>query len=391
MGSSNEEMYMPQPFGDDPEHKSTMDPVNPEPLEITQPKEDGNQFTGSKKVAIDLKSHIEKDHTEGHNSPIHQRIVGYYGDDHEALHSFWHNDDLQNFEDGHSHGPDGQTIKESSKKLADRSNTDESGSPGGVGAPKHVYDIDVEDPPEQQLFGDAGETSRGDGSITMLSSTFNPEARKIVHAYVAENGAPKCSVCENYYTPKSIAEAKLAHCGHCPEDNPDANKIEEGDVVDGDVVKTSATQLPIHCPGCGEPPTRNWVNGSCKVCGYQKDQNNSGTSKSKKAFKKFANDSELYTRGYLDHLHGKPLDEDLAVLSDDYFNGYDQARFYGKTPLESVGAKPHKVTQPAAPDGSLEGWEPIDRIDHRYDVDRSKIIASTLPTNVLEAFFNTEE
>jgi hypothetical protein len=280
MGSSNDEMYMPQPFGDDPEHKSTMDPVNPEPLGVTQPKEDGNQFI-------------------------------------------------------------------SSKKLADRSNTDESGSPGGVGAPKHVYDINVEDPPEQQLFGDAGETSRGDGSINMLASTINPETRKIVHAYVAENGEPKCSVCDNYYTPKSIAEAKLAHCGHCPEDNPDANKIEEGDVVDGDVVKTASIKM--------------------------------------------SNDSELYTRGFLDHMHGKPLDEDLAVLSDDYFNGYDQARYYGKTPLESVGAQPHKVTQPASPDNSLEGWESIDRIDHKYDIDRSKIIASTLPTNVLETFFNTEE
>jgi hypothetical protein len=93
----------------------------------------------------------------------------------------------------------------------------------------------------------------------------------------------------------------------------------------------------------------------------------------------------------LDHLHGKPLDEDLAVLSDDYFNGYDQARYYGKTPLESVGAQPHKVTIPASPDNSLDGWESIDRIDHKYDIDRSQIIASTLPTNVLEAFFDTEE
>ena len=276
--SQNEEMYLPQPFGDDTEHKSTMDPVNPEPLEITQPKEDGNQFTGS-------------------------------------------------------------------TKLADMSNTDENPSPGNISGPKSVYKINVEDPPEQQLFGDAGETSRGDGSIIMSSLTVNPELRKIVHAYVTENGTPQCSVCKEYYNPTSIANAKLAHCGHCPED-----KIEEGDVVDGDVVKTS-----------------------------------------KEASTKLSNDSELYTRGFLDHLHGKPLDEDLAVLSDDYFNGYDQARYYGKTPLESVGAKPHKVTIPASPDNSLEGWESIDRIDHVYDVDRSQIIASTLPTNVLEEFFNTEE
>lgn len=319
--SSNEAQYMPQPFGDDPEHKSSMDPVDPEPLGITQPKEDGNQFTGS-------------------------------------------------------------------KKEADISNTDENPSPGNISAPKSVYRVNVEDPPEQQLFGDAGETSRGDGSINMLASTLNSETRKIVHAYIIENGTPQCSVCENYYTPKTIAQAKLAHCGHCPEDNPDANKIEEGDVVDGDVVKTSkeaSTNKPEDCPGCGEKTSRTWVNNSCNTCGYKQED------KTKQSSTKFSNDSELYTRGFLDHLHGKPLDEDLAVLSDDYFNGYDQARYYGKTPLESVGAQPHKVTQPASPDTSLEGWEPIDRINHKYDIDRSQIIASTLPTNVLDAFFNTDE
>ena len=342
--SSNEEMYMPQPFGQDPEHQSTMDPVNPEPLGITEPKEDGNQFTGSKESDENyLDKHLERFHG------------GYSLDEFSNpfdAHDYYHSGDSGINEDRHFHGKDGHAyraikIVESSTKTADMSNTDENPSPGNVSAPKSVYNIDVEDPPEQQLFGDAGETSRGDGSIKMTGSTINLEARKIIHAYILENGSPQCSVCEKVYTPKTISEAKLAHCGHCPEDNPDANKIDEGDVIDGDVIKTSS--------------------------------------------KKLSNDSELYTRGYLDHLHGKPLDEDLAVLSDDYFNGYDQARYYGKTPLESVGAKPHKVTQPAFSDNSLEGWDQIGGQDYKYDIDRSKIIASTLPTNVLEAFFNTEE
>jgi hypothetical protein len=338
MGSSNDEMYLPQPFGQDPEHQSTMDPVDPEPLEITQPKEDGNQFTGS-------------------------------------------------------------------KKTADISNTDENPSPGNISAPKSVYKIDVEAPPEQQLFGDAGETSRGDGSIIMSSLTLNPESRKIVNAFVMENGAPKCSVCNEYYTPKSIAQAKLAHCGHCPEDNPDANKIEEGDVVDGDVVKTGGLPWTKSSgPRCSEghkmkpdaTHTEEKPSYFCPTCWgttgdeYEKLEQMHKRSK-REASTKTSNDSELYTRGFLDHMHGKPLDEDLAVLSDDYFNGYDQARYYGKTPLESVGAKPHTVTIPASTDTSLDGWQPIDRIDHKYDIDRNEIIASTLPTNVLEAFFNTEE
>ncbi len=357
MASQNDEMYMPQPFGDDPEHESTMDPIDPAPLAITHPKEDHNQFTGS-------------------------------------------------------------------LKTADRSNTDESGSPGAVGAPKHVYQINAEDDPTEQMFGDAGETSRGDNSIIMSSLTSNLEARKIVRAYIIENGTPQCSSCGNFYTPSSIANAKLAHCGHCPEDrmdeamgrtppgevhgtwnfpeearrgneivgygpddgNPELNRYEEGDVVDGNVIKTApreASTQPISCPGCGEKTSKNWVNNSCIVCGY----------KPKEATKKVSNDSELYTRGFLDHLHGKPLDEDLAVLSDDYFNGYDQARYFGKTPLESVGAKPHHVVIPEHIDTSLEGWEQsgIGGQDYHYDIDRSQVIASTLPTNVLEAFFNTEE
>ncbi len=323
--TSNGEQYMPLPFGDDPEHGSTMDPANMNQIGITEPKEDGNQFTGS-------------------------------------------------------------------KKTADRSNTDESGSPGAVGAPKHVYDINVTDDPTQQMFGDAGETSRGDNSIIMANVKSDLEARKLVYAYIIENGTPQCSVCHVYYTPKTIAEAKLAHCGNCPED-----KVEEGDIVDGDVVKTSskvATEKPSSCPGCGEKTSKTWVNGTCNTCGYKSDSSaNKFVIGSHLASTKISNDSELYTRGFLDHLHGKPLDEDLAVLSDDYFNGYDQARFYGKTPLESVGTRPHHVVIPEHIDTSLEGWgqSGIGGQDYHYDVERSQVIASTLPTNVLEAFFNTEE
>lgn len=330
--SSNDEMYMPQvASGGDPQHESSMDPINPEPLEITQPKEDGNQFTGS-------------------------------------------------------------------VKKSDRANSDMESSPGGLTAPKHTYQIDVENPPTQQEFGDAGETSRGDGTFIMATLTYNPELRKIINAYIIENGSPQCSVCNEYYIPKSISDAKLAHCGHCPEDrldeargrtppgevhgtwntpaearrgneivgygpddgNPELNRYEEGDVVDGNVIKTAPRE-----------GMKNLRDSSLKE----------------------SSDSELYVRGFLDHLHGKPLDEDLAVLSDDYFNGYDQARYYGKTPLESVGAKPHHVVIPEHTDISLEGWgqSGIGGQDYHYDVDRSQVIASTLPTNVLEAFFNTEE
>lgn len=348
LASNNDEMYMPQPFGDDVQHKSTLDPINPEPLEISQPKEDGNQFTGS-------------------------------------------------------------------KRTADFANSDTNPSPSNISAPEKVYTMDVEAPPEQQMFGDAGETSRGDNSIVMSSlgdastsrediidhllkdhqfpktllneptgtlirlhndkhnnsimnvDPFNETPNhqhtssknqgsmnsQALRNWIIDNGQPQCSYCKEYYRPSSIAHAKVAHCGHCAGDIL-PHDVEEGDVVDGDVVKTSSK-------GAGKI-----TQGS---------------------------DSELYVRGYLDHLHGKPLDEDLAVLSDDYFNGYDQARYYGKTPIESVGAKPHHVTTPEHIDTSLEGWgqSGIGGQDYHYDVDRSQVIASTLPTKVLEKFFDTEE
>ena len=120
MGSSNDEMYLPQPFGDDPEHKSSMDPVDPEPLEITQPKEDGNQFTGSKKTAHEgddgyLERHVENVHG------------GYSMDEFlnaEEAHKYYHqpeeSNDYKMLYAHHIHGPDGKAyrvtpLKESSK------------------------------------------------------------------------------------------------------------------------------------------------------------------------------------------------------------------------------------------------------------------------------------
>jgi hypothetical protein len=45
---------------------------------------------------------------------------------------------------------------------------------------------------------------------------------------------------------------------------------------------------------------------------------------------------QLYYRGYEDAKSGKPLDEDLAELSDDYFHGYDQFKYYHIAPQGSA-------------------------------------------------------
>jgi len=54
-------------------------------------------------------------------------------------------------------------------------------------------------------------------------------------------------------------------------------------------------------------------------------------------FQKESTATRLYYQGYMDAMDGKPLDEDLALLSKEYYNGYEEARFYNKTPQQSVG------------------------------------------------------
>jgi len=157
------------------------------------------------------------------------------------------------------------------------------------------------------------------GTMPMPTASFNKVA------WIIENGEPKCASCGEYYMPESEAHVKTAHCGFpgcadaegkvdynqegphtfVPNGNADdhftlvAGKIEEGDVVDGDVVKTG-----------------------------DEDTKLASTEDYLEAFEKTATDSTLYYRGYEDAKSGKDMDEDLAELSDDYFHGYQQYTFY---------------------------------------------------------------
>ena len=143
-------------------------------------------------------------------------------------------------------------------------------------------------------------------------------------AYVIENGEVKCASCENYYIPESEAHIKSAHCGapECPDLRTEedmkgvdgvmvASKLledaEEGDVVRGKMIKTTDEETRL-----------------------------ASTDDYLAAFEKTATDSQLYYRGYEDAKSGRPLDEDLAELSDDYFHGYDQFKFYHISPQNSV-------------------------------------------------------
>ena len=164
------------------------------------------------------------------------------------------------------------------------------------------------------------------GGMPGVMSSFN------AIAYVIENGEIKCASCKNYYIPESEAHIKSAHCGFpgCPdaEGKVDYKKevmefipngkaddhftlvasvIEEGDMVDGKMIKTTDEETKL-------ASTEDYL----------------------AAFEKNASDSTMYYRGYEDAKAGRPLDEDLAELSDDYFHGYDQFKHYHEDPQKSA-------------------------------------------------------
>jgi len=170
----------------------------------------------------------------------------------------------------------------------------------------------------------AGQPQTG---IMMPTASFNKVA------WIMEHGESKCASCEQYYVPESIEHARTAHCGFpgcsdaegvvdytqegphtfVPNGNADdhftlaAGKIEEGDTVDGDVIKTGDEETKL-----------------------------ASTDDYLEAFTREASDSALYYRGYEDAKSSKELDEDLAELSDDYFHGYEQFKFYHQVPQQSV-------------------------------------------------------
>ena len=156
------------------------------------------------------------------------------------------------------------------------------------------------------------------GGMPGVMSSFN------AIAYVIENGEIKCASCENYYIPESEAHIKSAHCGahECPDLRTEedmtgvdgvmvASKLpedaEEGDVVRGKMIKTTDEETRL-----------------------------ASTDDYLAAFEKTSSDSTMYYRGYEDAKVGRPLDEDLAELSDDYFHGYDQFKHYHEDPQKSA-------------------------------------------------------
>ena len=190
-------------------------------------------------------------------------------------------------------------------------------------------------------------------------------------AYVIENGEIKCASCETYYIPKSEAHIKSAHCGapECHDIRQEEDmegvggvwtssklhrNVEEGDVVDGRVIKTTDDETHL-----------------------------ASTDDYLTAFKKTASDSQLYYRGYEDAKAGRPLDEDLAELSDDYFHGYDQFKFYNQVPQQSIpqnlyDIKPNSNNNPRMMQGEVDSGPNQLTDGHSFATHASKVTNDNL-------------
>ena len=137
-------------------------------------------------------------------------------------------------------------------------------------------------------------------------------------AYVMENGEPFCNHCEKNYFPKGRIACTWCGCGRPNDDHG---------VVENDFNGSSLLENV-------EGPTAGDLDAGRDIV---KEEAKMGAAGAFYAMFKQANDSELYYQGYGDAQSGKPMDEDLALLSKDYYEGYRGYKFYNKTPQQSVG------------------------------------------------------
>jgi hypothetical protein len=266
-------------------------------------------------------------------------------------------------------------------RKADIGNQDENST--GITAPTGQFHTDLENEPG--IVSNEGLSSVSPGSLSpLINGALGSNMNQRI-AYIMENGEPFCNNCEKHFVPANLTRIACTNCG-CLQPNDDHGLGEEN-FIEGLEGKTASIDFE-HVEGptvADEVAGQEIVKQAPKVSFVQEALN---------AFTKQANDSELYTRGYLDAQAGKPLDEDLALLSDDYYNGYEQRKFYNKTPQESMGQhlydmKPNSNAIPR--DGEKMHPEDYDRgpnqlTDGVGTVTAAKL-ASFFPVDVIEKFF----
>jgi hypothetical protein len=184
---------------------------------------------------------------------------------------------------------------------------------------------------EPDVVSNQGLSSVSPGSLSPLINGV-PEGKKMSLsskiAFVMENGEPFCNHCERNFVPEALGpRMACTFCG-CGRPNDDHN-IGQDDF--------NGQDLLAHAEGetvKDEDAGRNIIKQDATVASKR-----DSADEFLEAFSKTANDSQLYYKGYMDAETGKPLDEDMALLSKDYYNGYEQYKFYNKTPQQSEGQK----------------------------------------------------
>jgi len=203
-------------------------------------------------------------------------------------------------------------------RRADIGNQDENST--GLTAPTGHFHTDLEKEPG--IVSNEGLSSVSPGSLSPLINGALGSNMNARIAYIMENGEPFCNHCEKNFVPTNLTRIACTNCG-CGQPNND-HGLGEADFSGADMALS-------HVEG---PTVADEVRGQEIV---KQDTKLSFVDEALQTFKKQSNDSQLYYRGYNDAQAGKPLDEDLALLSKDYYEGYDQYKLYNKTPQQSIG------------------------------------------------------
>jgi len=283
-------------------------------------------------------------------------------------------DGIEHAEEGEGFGIPGQSTVGTIgyfRVLADIGNQDENATE--VTAPTGIGHTDLEKEPP--IVANEGLSSVSPGSLsTIIGGKRMSKAARI--AYIMQNGEPFCNHCEKNFIPTTIS-AKMActFCG-CGQPNVDHNI---GDDNFSHVEGPNAKDLDAG---------KDIIKQDSKTASSLVSTDDYIT-----AFNKESNDSELYYHGYTDAENGKPLDEDLALLSKDYYNGYEQRKFYNKTPQQSENQKlfdikpnSNAIPRPGVMTLGEADSGPNELTDGFNSATASKI-ASIYPIDVIQKFF----
>ena len=294
---------------------------------------------------------------------------GNYGDD-DSLKA------IENDEDGY--GLPGQSAVGTvgGFKFADIGNEDENSTRLTARGDEPMDTIDVTGKPPAVRSETGAVTPGSLSTLVGTASKRNIMSMNARIAYVMENGEPRCNHCETNYFPSTRLACTNCGCGRPNDDHGAQSDNFSGEDLSNVEGKSIANEV-----------------GNKEI--IKQESKHSFVDMAMDAFSKQSNASNLYIKGYLDAQDGKPLDEDLALLSKDYYEGYTLYKFYNKTPQQSEGQslfdiKPNSNQIPRSHnDMRPEEYDrgPLELTDGTGHVTASKKFSSLFPTDVIQKFF----